>query len=104
MEKRKHRRSSIQLDVELAYADGRSSQVKLRDLSIEGLFVEIMGQQPPAIGTRMKITFLSSPHPSGTYSINVRVQRLTDNGIAMTFTDFGLEDLMFIETLLAIPS
>jgi len=42
IEKRKHRRSSIQLDVELVYPEGRSSGVKTRDLSIGGLFVEVI--------------------------------------------------------------
>lgn len=103
-EKRKHRRSSIQLDVELVYPEGGSSRVKTRDLSIGGLFVEAIGNQPPKLGTPLIVTFLSAPHQSGTYSLKARVQRLTLNGIAMTFIDFGLDDLRFIETILSSPS
>ena len=104
MEKRKHGRSSIRLEVELVYPGGGSSRVKLRDLSIEGLFVETMGGKPLEIGALLTIIFLSRPHQNGTYSIKARVQRLTGNGIAMTFIDFGLDDLRFIETLLSSPS
>jgi hypothetical protein len=103
-EKRKHRRSSIQLDVELVYSEGGSSRVKTRDLSIGGLFVDAIGNQPPKVGTPLTVTFLSTPHQSGTYSLKARVQRLTLNGIAMTFIDFGLDDLRFIETILASSS
>ena len=103
-EKRKHRRSSIRLDVELVYPEGGKNRAKTRDLSIEGLFVEAMGDQSPELGALVTITFLSIPHQSGTYSIRARVQRLTDNGIAMTFIDFGLDDLRFIETLLPSPA
>jgi len=103
-EKRRHKRSSIQLDVELVYPEGGSSRVKTRDLSIGGLFVEAMRNQPPKIGTSLTVSFLSVPHHSGTYSLRARVQRLTDNGIAMTFIDFGLDDLRFIETILASSS
>jgi len=99
-EKRRHRRSNIQLDVELVYPEGGSSRVKTRDLSISGLFVEAIGNQPPKLGTLLTVTFLSAPHQSGTYSLKARVQRLTDNGIAMTFIEFGLDDLRFIETIL----
>ena len=99
-EKRRHRRRSIQLDVELVYPEGGSSRVKTRDLSIGGLFVEVIGNQPPKVGTLLTVTFLSAPHQSGTYSLKARVQRLTDNGIAMTFIEFGLDDLRFIETIL----
>ena len=102
-EKRKHRRSSIQLDIELVYPDGGSSRVKTRDLSIGGLFVEAIGNQPPKVGTLLTVNF-SAPHQSGTYSLKARVQRLTLNGIAMTFIDFGLDDLRFIETILASSS
>ena len=104
MEKRKHSRSSIRLDAELVYPDGEKSRVKIRDLSIEGLFVETVGDRSPEIGARLTITFLSIPHQSGSYSIKARVQRLTNNGIAMTFIDFGLDDLRFIEILLSSPS
>ena len=103
-EKRKHRRSSIQLDVELVYPGGGSSKVRTRDLSIGGLFVDAIGNQPPKVGTPLTVTFLSAPHQSGTYSLKARVQRLTLNGIAMTFIDFGLEDLRFVETILASSS
>ena len=103
-EKRKHRRSSIQLDIELVYPDGGSSRVKTRDLSIGGLFVEAIGNQPPKLGTLLTVTFLSAPHQSGTYSLKASVQRLSLNGIAMTFIDFGLDDLRFIETILASSS
>ena len=103
-EKRKHRRSSIQLDVELVYPGGGSSKVRTRDLSIGGLFVGALGNQPPKVGAPLTVTFLSTPHPSGTYSLKARVQRLTLNGIAMTFIDFGLEDLRFVETILASSS
>jgi len=99
-EKLKHRRSSIQLDVELVYPEGGSSRVKTRDLSIGGLFVEAVGNQPPKLGTLLTVTFLSDPHQSGTYSLKARVQRLSLNGIAMTFIDFGLDDLRFIEAIL----
>ena len=104
MEKRKHRRSSIQLDAELVYPGGGSSRVKIRDLSIEGLFVETMGDKSPEIGALLTITFLSTPRQSGTYSIKARVQRLSDNGMAVTFINFGLDDLRFIETLLSSSS
>jgi hypothetical protein len=100
-EKRKHKRSSIQLDVELVYPEGGSSRVKTCDLSIGGLFVEAIGNPPPKVGTPLTVTFLSIPHQSGTYSLKARVQRLTHNGIAMTFIDFDLDDLRFIETTLA---
>jgi hypothetical protein len=103
-EKRKHRRSSIQLDVDLVYPEGGSSRVKTRDLSIGGLFVEAIDNQPPKLGTLLTVTFLSTPHQSGTYSLKARVQRLTHNGIAMTFIDFDLEDLRFIDTILSGPS
>ena len=103
-EKRKHRRSSIQLDVELVYPEGECSRVKTRDLSIGGLFVEAIGNQPPKVGALLTVTFLSAPHRSGTYSLKARVQRLTLNGIAMTFIDFGLDDLRFVETILASSS
>lgn len=103
-EKRKYRRSSIQLDVELVYPEGGSSRVKTRDLSIGGLFVEAIGNQPPQVGTLLTVTFLSALHQSGAYSLKARVQRLTLNGIAMTFIDFGLDDLRFVETILASSS
>ena len=103
-EKRKHRRSNIQLDVELVYPEGECSRVKTRDLSIGGFFVEAIGNQPPKVGTPLTVTFLSAPHQGGTYSLKARVRRLTHNGIAMTFIDFGLDDLRFIETLLSSPS
>jgi hypothetical protein len=99
-EKRRHRRRSIQLDVELVYPEGGSSRVRTRDLSVGGLFVEAIGNQPPKVGTLLTVIFLSAPHQSGTYSLKARVQRLTDNGIAMTFIEFGLDDLRFIETIL----
>ncbi len=88
-EKRRHKRSSIQLDVELVYPEGGSSRVKTRDLSIGGLFVEAMGNQPPKVGTSLTVSFLSVPHHSGTYSLKARGPRLTLNGIAMTFIDFS---------------
>lgn len=103
-EKRKHRRSRIQLDVELVYPEGGSSRVKTRDLSIGGLFVETIGNPPPKVGTPLTVTFLSVPHQSGTYSLKARVQRLTHNGIAMIFIDFDLDDLRFIDTILSSPS
>ena len=103
IEKRKHRRSSIQLDVELVYPGGRSSRVRTRDLSIGGLFVEAIGNQPPKIGALLTVTFLSVPHQGGAYSLKARVQRLSRNGIAMTFIDFGLDDLRFIDTILSSP-
>lgn len=101
IEKRKHRRSSIRLDVELVYPGGGRSRVKIRDLSIEGLFVEVVGDKSPEIGSLLTIIFLSIPRQSGTYSIKARVQRLTDNGMAITFINFGLADLRFIETILS---
>lgn len=100
-EKRRYRRSNIQLDIELIYPDGGSSRVKTRDLSIGGLFVEATGNQPPKLGTLLTVSFLSAPHQGGTYSLQARVQRLSLNGIAMTFIDFDLDDLRFIETILA---
>ncbi len=103
-EKRKHRRSNIHLDVELVYPEGGSSRVKTRDISIGGFFVEAHDDRSPKVGTPLTVTFLSAPHQSGTYTLKVRVQRLTHNGIAMTFIDFGLDDLRFIETILSSPS
>lgn len=103
-EKREHRRSSIQLDVELVSPEGGRSRVKTRDLSIGGIFVEAIDNQSPKVGTPLTVTFLSVPYRGGTYPLKARVQRLTQNGIAMTFIDFGLDDLRFIETILASPS
>jgi hypothetical protein len=103
-EKRKYKRSSIQLDVELVYPEGGNSRVKTRDLSIGGLYVEAIGNPTPKAGTPLTVTFLSTPHQSGTYSLKARVQRLTNNGIAMTFIDVDLEDLRFIDTILSSPS
>ncbi|MCR4331493.1 MAG: PilZ domain-containing protein, partial [Sulfuricaulis sp.] len=68
-EKRRYRRSNIQLDIELIYPDGGSSRVKTRDLSIGGLFVEAIGNQPPKLGTLLTVSFLSAPHQGGTYSL-----------------------------------
>lgn len=101
VEKRKHRRNSVQLDVELVYPGGGNSRVKTRDLSIGGLFVDAPDTEPLKEGTSLTVIFLSdSPHGM-TYSIKAKVQRLTRNGIAMTFIDFGLEDLRFIDSILS---
>lgn len=100
-EKRQHRRSRVQLEVELTYPGGGSRRFKTRDLSIGGVFMEVTGNEPPKVGTNLTITFLSIPHEGGTNSIKARVQRLTPNGIAMTFIDFGLDDLRFIDSILS---
>lgn len=104
IEKRKHRRRLVQLEVELAYPGGAISRTKTHDLSIGGLFVDAAGVEPPVVGTVLTVSFLSLPQHSGIYSIKARVQRLTGNGIAMTFIDFGLDDLQFIDAFLSSVS
>lgn len=100
-EKRQHRRSRVQLDVELAYPGGGSRRFKTRDLSIGGVFVEATGNESPKVGTILTITFLSIPHEGETNSVKARVQRQNHNGIAMTFIDFGLDDLRLIDSILS---
>ncbi|WP_367280333.1 PilZ domain-containing protein [Sulfuricaulis sp.] len=41
MEKRKHPRSHVSLNVELAFPGGRTRSATTRDLSIGGFFVEL---------------------------------------------------------------
>jgi len=101
MEKRKHRRNRVHLDVDLVYPGGEKIRVKTRDLSIGGLFVEATDIEPLKEGDPLTIIFLSIPPQGITYSIKAKVQRLTQNGIAVTFIDFGLEDLQFIDSILS---
>ena len=100
MEKRKHPRSQVSLNVELAFPGGRTRNATTRDLSIGGFFVESKENESPSIGTPLSVTFLTTPHHADPYSIRARVQRLTPKGFAMTFIDFSLDDLRFIEKLL----
>ncbi len=101
MEKRRHQRRRIQLEVELDLPGGVCTRTRTQDLSIGGLFVEATGTMPPAVGTVLSVVFLATAQlAGGTYSIRARVQRLNEEGVAMTFIDFSLEDLRFIETLL----
>ena len=104
MEKRKHKRSHIQLEIELVYPDGERSRLKTSDLSIGGFYVEATGNKLPELGTFLMTTFLSVSHKTGTHTIKARVQRLTHNGIAMTFVDFSLEDLQFLDAILSSTS
>ncbi|MCR4301267.1 MAG: PilZ domain-containing protein [Sulfuricaulis sp.] len=98
-EKRQHSRSLVRLEVELAYSGGGTRRAETRDLGIGGLFVELTGE-PLAMGTPLTITFLSTAHHPGPYSMRARVQRQTPDGLAMTFIEFSLDDLRFIEALL----
>lgn len=103
-EKRKHGRSRIRLDIELVCPGGRKIRARTRDISLGGIFIEAAGQEPPEMGAPMTVTFLSLPHPGGTYSLKGRVRRLTHDGIAMIFIDFGLDDLKFLDALLSGPA
>jgi hypothetical protein len=99
-ENRRHPRSLIRLGVELVFPGGRTERATTRDLSIGGFFVESKGRELPSVGTPLTVTFLSTPRHSDPYSMRARVQRLTPDGLAMTFIDFSLNDLQFIEGLL----
>jgi hypothetical protein len=99
-ENRRHPRSQVRLDVELAFPGGRTEKAMTRDLSVGGFFVELKRHELSSIGTPLTVTFLSSPHHSEPYTLHARVQRQTPDGIAMTFIDFSLDNLQFIEALL----
>jgi len=99
-ENRRHPRSHVRLNVELAFPGGRTERMMTRDLSVSGFFVETKGRELPSIGTPLTVTFLSAPHHSDPYSLRARVQRQTPDGLAMIFIDFSLDDLRFIEALL----
>lgn len=70
-----------------------------RDISISGVFVELTGKAP-ALGALLTLTFFPTSHHPETYSMRARVQRLSSVGIAMTFVEFSLDDLSFIEKLI----
>ena len=104
MEKRKHRRSLVQLDVELVYPDGERGVAKSRDLSIGGIYIEATNAQARVVGMPITVNFLSIPFADGFYSIKAKVQRLTEDGVILTFVDFGLNDLRQINAILVSPS
>lgn len=103
-EKRIHGRNPIQLDVELVCSGDRKIRGKTRDISLGGLFIEAVGQELPAMGAPISVTFPLPPHQGGSRSLKGRVRRLTHDGIAVIFIDFGLDEMQFLDTLLSRPA
>ena len=104
MEKRKHRRSLLRLDVELVYPDGERCVAKSRDLSIGGIYIEATNAQARVVGMPVTVIFLSIPFENGFYSIKAKVQRLTEDGVILIFVDFGLNDLHQINAIMLSSS
>lgn len=99
VERRKHKRESIRLAVDLE-ANGKRLMLYTRDISIGGVFLKANGQPPPPVGAVVKLIFSATPSAEEPYTLKARVQRSNDSGIALTFVDFGLDDLGFIEGML----
>jgi hypothetical protein len=70
-----------------------------RDISIGGLFLVKNEDEVPAVGSRVSIKFVSAPGFERV--LQGKIQRLTENGAAVTFIDFDLDDLQFINRLIA---
>ena len=98
VERRKHKRSSIRAPIEMTSEDGRVVMMTSRDISIGGLFLVKNEDEIPAVGSRVSIKFVSTPGVKRV--LQGKIQRLTENGVVVTFVDFDLDDLQLINRLL----
>jgi len=79
--------------------EGRVTKLQTRDISIGGMFLVSEDGMSPPVGTTVSIKFSPGSENVRHYTLTAKIQRLTDNGIVVTFIDFGLEDLQFINSL-----
>lgn len=101
-ERRKSRRLPVALDVVLNH---RSQTVicTLRDISLEGAFIDADAELLPYAGT-VELNF-SLPTGSGYREVRLpaMIRRSTDAGVAVTFGDVGQEAYFSLVDLLATP-
>ena len=91
-ERRNKPRAHIVLDVELSHADTSTTHHKTRNIGLGGMFIDHGNlQESPDIGTMVEINF-SGEKP---YTMEARVGRVTEEGLALLFGEFNLENAVY---------
>lgn len=91
----------IQAEIE-AVGKGRVS-TRVQDVSMKGLFIE--GQTDWPLGTECEIhLILEGGNPPVHIEVKGRVQRITEEGLALLFTEVGLEAYEHLHNLVMFNS
>ena len=88
MEKRWSLRKSIQLDVVLHHDTVGAIKCKTRDISLEGMFIEIDNQALP-IEDPVYLDFILQNDDNKLHHIRAKVVRTTGNGMGVMFREFN---------------
>lgn len=100
MDRRQHPRHEIAVEVDLNCDGTRTTGLKIRNISLSGVFLEPGGYAPPASGTTVELNFHTSAVQKDGRMLRARVVRVSDQGVGLVFRDFDLEDFHFIQDLI----
>ncbi|GMR18211.1 MAG: hypothetical protein BMS9Abin33_0617 [Gammaproteobacteria bacterium] len=87
-EKRANYRDSVQIIVDVVRSDGRTVEMRARDLSRNGIFLERLnaGDSVPELGEKIQLTIrwpIETAAPS--IKLTAEVMRIADEGIGVQF-------------------
>jgi hypothetical protein len=99
VEQRKQQRTRAGLIVDITYPGGVLEGLKTRNISLGGVFVEAAGDPPP-VGEQVEIRFRLQSQ-NAVRPLQARVVRSHDDGFALLFRNFALDDFEYLQKLAA---
>lgn len=88
---REHRfysRGKIPLEVLIQTADSHRCAGRVRNLGMNGAFVEVNGALPISAGDVELIFNFTAPPLAGPHQMRARITRISDDGVALQFLDY----------------
>ena len=100
VEKRRQARSEIAVNVEMHFRDVRIEGLRTRNVNLGGVFIEPGDYPLPRKGESVTMQVVDNKNPDNNRSFRTRVARANEEGVALLFSDFDLDDFQYLQELL----
>ncbi|NOZ09613.1 MAG: PilZ domain-containing protein [Gammaproteobacteria bacterium] len=100
MEKRKQSRAEVVVNVEMHYRDIHAQGLRTRNVSLGGVFVEAGDYPLPRKGETVNLQVVNGGAPGTGRNFRTRVARSNEDGVALLFQDFDLDDFEYLQEIL----
>lgn len=100
MEKRKQSRAEVAVNVEMKFRDVQAQGLRTRNVSLGGVFIEPGDYPLPRKGETVTLQVVNGGAPGTGRTFRTRVARADEEGVALLFQEFDLEDFHYLQELL----
>jgi hypothetical protein len=90
----------VAVAVDLYYEGEELRDLRTRNVSLGGVFLEPGDYAPPPAGASVELTFRLAESAPAVHRVHARVQRSGPFGVALLFRNFRIEDFGFLQQLL----